>query len=112
MSRLLHAAGALDEACLIDAARRCDRRRMAAQLSIASGVPLALVDRAVCHRSPKALISIVWQAGFSMRVASLAQVLLGQIQPVAMVSATTGGAYPFSEEEMRWQLELLNKPAS
>ncbi len=111
LSQRLHEAGSLDEACVIDSARRCDRRRMAAQLSVASGVSLAAIDRAVNRRSAKAIVSIVWQAGFSMRVAGLAQVLLGQSKPDTIIMPSTGGGYPFTDQEMIWQVELLAQSA-
>ncbi len=100
-------AGALNEPLVIETAKRCDRRRMAAQLAVASGLPLATLDRAIARRSAKAIISVVWQAGFSMRVAGLAQVLLGQIRPAEMITAAADGAFPLSEQEMKWQLELI-----
>lgn len=106
--RVLQEAGALDEALVLKTAKRSDRRRVAAQLAVASGVGLPTLDRAMSSRSAKIMISIVWQAGFSMEVAGVAQVLLGQIRPTDTMGAAPGGAFPLSEQEMRWQLDLVS----
>lgn len=111
-SRQLYASGALTEALVTETAKRSDRRRMAAQLAVASGVGLATLDRAINYRSAKALISIVWQAGFSMRVAGMAQALLGQIGLADTIVAAPGGGFPLTEPEMRWQLDLVAEPKS
>ncbi len=102
----LSARGQLDEAALLDAAHAGDSRRVAALLAVAAGVPLAEVDRAASLRSAKALVSLVWKAGFSMRSAGPVQSLLGRLGPAGMLTATVHG-FPLGVEEMGWQLELL-----
>lgn len=105
--RKLHSAGALTEATLLDAARAGDLRRTSAALALASSLPLAAVERAVYLRSAKALVSLAWCAGFSMRVASVVQAVLGQLGPGDVLTALHGGAFPLTEAEMAWQIELL-----
>lgn len=109
--RQLDAAGALNEAALIDAARAGDLRRVAAALAIASGLTLAAVDRAASLRNARGLISLAWKAGFSMRAAMIAQAALGRLGPGTILPAGPGGAFPLTEEEMRWQLEVLAQAA-
>ena len=77
-------------------------------LAVAAQVPLAEVDRAATLRSPKALVSLVWKAGFSMRVAGPVQSLLGRLGPAGILTETAGG-FPLGIEEMSWQLELLSR---
>ena len=108
-TRRLHAANGLTEAAVLDAARRGDQRRVAAQLSVASGLPLSDIDRAVGHRNGKMLVSIVWRAGFSMKVATLAQALLG-LSPANRLATATDGGFPLTVDEMRWQVEMLHHP--
>jgi uncharacterized protein (DUF2336 family) len=100
------ADGAMMHAALLDAAHAGDSRRVAALLAVAAGVPLAEVDRAASLRSAKALVSLVWKAGFSMRSAGPVQSLLGRLGPAGMLTATVHG-FPLGVEEMGWQLELL-----
>lgn len=105
--RRLHAAGALTETTLLDAARAGDVRRATAALAVASGLPLAVVERAAYLRSAKALVSLAWRAGFSMRAAMVVQAVLGQLGPGALLTALPGGAFPLTEAEMAWQIEVL-----
>jgi len=109
--RRLHAADALNEAALIDAARTGDQRRVAAMLAVASGLALAAVDRAAALRNAKALISLVWKAGFTMRAAMVMQALLGQLGPDALISAGPDAGFPLTTDEMQWQLEVLTQSA-
>lgn len=78
-------------------------------LAVAADVALSVVDRAVSLRSAKALISLVWEAGFSMRVAGPLQAMLTHLAPSAILSPGPGGAFPLATEEMRWQLDFLKR---
>lgn len=109
--RQLDAAGALNEAALIDAARAGDLRRVAAALSVASGLTLAAVDRAAALRNARGLISLAWKAGFGMRAAMVAQAALGRLGPGAIIPAGPDGAFPLTDDEMQWQLEVLARAA-
>jgi len=105
--RKLHSAGALTEATLLEAARAGNLRRTTAALALASGLPLAAVERAAYLRSAKALVSLAWRAGFSMSAASVVQAVLGQLGPGDVLTALHGSAFPLTEAEMTWQIELL-----
>lgn len=107
----LDAAGALNEAALLDAARAGDQRRVAALLAVASGLDLQAVDRAASLRNAKGLISLVWKAGFTMRAAGVVQAMLGQLGPGAVMLPGPCGTFPLSIDEMQWQLEVLGQPA-
>lgn len=108
-TRQLHAASALTEAAVTDAARRGDIRRVAVQLAVASGLPIAAVDRAAALRNTKALVSIVWLANMLMRLASLVQTVLGQCPPTLVMAPDPRGGFPMTEEEMRWHLDILRR---
>lgn len=105
--RKLHSAGALTEATLLEAARAGDLRRTIAALALASGLPVAAVERAAYLRSAKALVSLAWRAGFSMKAASVVQVVLGQLEPGDVLTALHGGAFPLTNAEMAYQIEVL-----
>ncbi|HEY0205230.1 MAG TPA: DUF2336 domain-containing protein [Acetobacteraceae bacterium] len=105
--RKLHSAGALTEATLLEAARAGDLHRTTVALALASGLPLAAVERAAYLRSAKALVSLAWRAGFSMKAASVVQAVLGQLEPCDVLTALHGGAFPLTNAEMAYQIEVL-----
>lgn len=107
----MKAAGGLTEDAMIQAARSGQLRQFAAMLAVAAGVALGAVDRAASLRSAKGLVSLAWRAGFGVRVATMAQVLLGGIAPQAVITGGSATDFPLSTDEMRWQLDMLARPA-
>lgn len=105
--RRLHAAGALTEAVLLNAVRAGDARRASAILAIASGLPMAAVERAATLRSSKALVSLAWRAGFSMRAGAAVQAIPGGLEPGALLPPGPSGGFPLTDAEMAWQIEVL-----
>lgn len=103
----LFADDRLNEDALLAAAHRGEARMASAMLAVAADVPVSVVDRAATLRSAKGLVSLVWKAGFSMRVAGPLQLLLARITPSAVLRATAGGGFPLAVEEMRWQIDFL-----
>ncbi len=106
-ARYLDTMGELTEAALLTALRSGDVRRASTLLAVAASVPLAVVDRAASLRSAKALVSLVWKAGFSMRASGPVQTVLGQLEPCATMAPTASGGYPLTPEELGWQLDFL-----
>jgi len=78
-----------------------------AMLAVAAGVPASVVDRAATLRSAKALVSLVWRAGFSMQVAGPLQSLLARTSPDTVLRGGPSGAFPLAIDEMRWQIDFL-----
>jgi uncharacterized protein (DUF2336 family) len=101
--------GQLAEEAILDAARRGDVRYAAALLAVAAGTSVAVVDRAAALRSAKGLVSLVWKAGFTMQAAIALQGLLARLAPDAVLTGGQGGNFPLAVEEMRWQLEFLER---
>ncbi len=99
----------LDEAALLAAAQRGEARLCTAMLALASGVAPSVVDRAVTLRSAKGVVSLIWKAGFSMRIAGPLQVLLCRVGPTAVLRPGEGGSFPLAIDEMRWQLDFLQR---
>ena len=100
-------AGLLTEPALLGAVRRGEVQMVSAMLAVAAEVPRAAVDRAAALRSAKGLVSLVWQANFSMRAGAAVQGLLGTLPPGEALPAGPGGGFPLSSEEMRWQIDFL-----
>jgi uncharacterized protein (DUF2336 family) len=109
VARALAYQGQLDEAALLGTLQRGEARLATAILAVAAGVPASVVDRAATLRSAKALVSLVWRAGFSMQVAGPLQALLARIAPEDALRAGPGGTFPLAVEEMRWQLDFLTR---
>lgn len=103
----LSRSGLLTEQALLGAVRRGEAQMASALLAVAAEVPVALVDRVASQRSSKGLVSLVWQAGFSMRAGSAVQGLLGLLPPGVALAAGPGGGFPLSVDEMRWQMTFL-----
>jgi hypothetical protein len=106
-AQALAARGKLGEEVVLEAARRGEAHYATALLAVAAGTPVSVVDRAASLRSSKGLVSLVWNAGFTMRVAVALQSLLARLAPDAVLIAGPGGSFPLAVEEMRWQLDLL-----
>ncbi|HEX4171083.1 MAG TPA: DUF2336 domain-containing protein [Acetobacteraceae bacterium] len=106
-ARRLSAEGELDETTLLDAARRGEARYAAALLAVAAALPVSVVDRASLLRSAKGVVSLVWKAGFTMRVAVALQTLLARLAPDDVLHPGPADNFPLAIEEMRWQLDFL-----
>ena len=106
-AKALSAREQLHEATLLGAVQRGESRMATALLATAAGVPASVVDRAVTLRSAKALVSLVWRAGFSMQVAGPLQTLLARTPPAAVLRGGPGGTFPLAIDEMRWQIDFL-----
>ncbi len=100
-------ASTTDEAALLSAVGRGDGALSGAILAKRAGLPAAMIERAASLRSAKGLVSLIWAAGFSMRVAEAVQLLLGRLTPAALLHADALGGFPLGVDEMRWQIELL-----
>jgi uncharacterized protein (DUF2336 family) len=109
-ARQIEAAGGLTEDVILKAAHEGNAPRCIALLAVAADVPAALITRACRLRHPKGLVSLVWKAGFSMRVAQSLQTLLCQVSPAALLREGPGGSFPLGSDEMRWQIEFLGRP--
>ena len=105
----LKRAGVLAEAVVLAAGRRGEARLVAAMLSVAAGVPISAVNRAMALRSTKGLLSLIWRGGFSMALAAPVQSLLARVPPDAMLAAAPDGGFPLGVEEMRWHLQFLSR---
>ncbi len=99
----------LSEEAVQDAIQRGNVRLVAALLAVAADVPVAVVDRAVLLRSAKGLVSLIWKAGFSMKLAGPVQASLAHLCPSAMLGPGPNGGFPLAVEEMRWQLDFLRR---
>src|SRR5262249_1937842 len=106
-ARCLAARGNLDEAKLLEAARRGEIRYAASLLAVAAGLPVSVVGRASTLRSAKGKGSLVWKPGFPMGAAVALQTLLARLAPDDVLRPGPADKFPLAVEEMRWQLDFL-----
>lgn len=100
-------AGRLTEATLLGALQQGEARLAMALLAIAAAMPVAAVERAVVLRNAKALVSLVWKAGFSMTAATRLQGALARLGPAEVLAPGPRAGFPLAVAEMHWQLEML-----
>jgi uncharacterized protein (DUF2336 family) len=108
-ARALAQSGHLSENTLEETARRGEAHYATALLAVAAGTSVSVVDRAAQLRSAKGMVSLVWKAGFTMRVAIAMQFLLARLPPSDVLMPGPGGRFPLAVEEMRWQLDFLGR---
>lgn len=103
----LEKEGRLTEETIVDALAMRDRDLVYAILARRARVPAADVERVFALKTPKPIVALCWRAGLSMRMAFAVQKDLGHIQPRDLVYPRDGTDFPFTGEEMDWQLEFL-----
>ena len=99
--------GKLTETVIADALTDGDRVFVLAALGELVGVPAAVIERVMATHSARAVTSLVWRAGLSMRFARQAQMRLAQVPPKDVLNPRDGSQYPLGERDMRWQLEFF-----
>jgi hypothetical protein len=105
-ARALSRADLLNERRVLDTVAQGDVRRASAMLAVAAGVELSIVEKAAHLRNAKALVALVWRAGFTMRLGTSLQTLLG-LGPDQSLRANLSGGFPLGPDEMRWQIDCL-----
>lgn len=103
----LKAEGALNEDAVAAAMNEGKRAFVKAALAALSGLPVAVVDKILDSRSAKGIVSLVWKAGLSPRLAMQIQLRLGGIAPRQALSARAGEGWPLNAEDMSWHLEFF-----
>jgi len=108
-ARVLAQNGHLSESTLVEAARQGEAHYATGLLAVAAGTSVSVVERAAQLRSAKGMVSLVWKAGFTMRVAIAMQYLLARLPPSDVLMPGPEGSFPLAVEEMRWQLDFLGR---
>ena len=98
--------GTLNDTAVREAAQSGDVDFVKTALSLKSGLSLGAVDNILDLPSVKGLVAVCWKAGISMPTAVIAQKRIARIPP-REVQGSVDGDFPFTEEEMTWQLEFF-----
>ena len=102
----LFADGALNEEKVADAVDLKDQDFVATALSLLCKYSQKRVKAMLASRNGKVVTSLCWKAGLSMRLAFKIQTVIAQVPRREIVNARNGIEYPFTEEEMDWQLSF------
>jgi len=100
-------AGTLDEAFVAEAVEACRKETVVRALSVLAGTDPSLVRRILEAQSAKAVTSLVWRAGLSMRVAFKLQTQVLRLKGDELLPARGGLDFPLPEDEMTWHLRYF-----
>ena len=100
-------AGKLDEIYVEEAVEAGQREVVIEALAVLSNASRAVVEKVFSSRSAKAITSLVWKAGLSMRIAFKIQTMLLKMHADELLPARAGVAFPLTEDEMAWHLSYF-----
>lgn len=110
--RRLKNEGKLGEESISDALAMRDRDFIYAALALMVNARIDDIARIFEMKAPKPVVAVSWKAGLSMRMAFHLQKDLAQVNAKELVYPRDGADYPFTPEEMNWQLEFLGLKAA
>lgn len=105
----LHHRNELDEAMIDQAIEGGRRDFVVAALTVRSGITLNGVKQILGSRLAKSVVSLVWRAGLSMRLALKVQRQISLIPQGSLLLPRGGVGYPLTPEEMNWHLEFFTQ---
>lgn len=107
----LHRSGDLNEESVSDALAMGDHVFVVAALALRAKTTMDDVQKVFDAKAPKSICAVCWKAGFSMRLALKLQQLMGHVRTSALIYPRMGTDYPLTEQELRWQLDMIGIPA-
>jgi uncharacterized protein (DUF2336 family) len=103
----LHKKGKLDDAFVERAVEDGARQSVVASLALLSGISAETAGRILDSGSAKPIVSLVWRAGLSVRVAFKIQTSLLRLPAGELLPARDGVRFPLTEDQMRWHLNYF-----
>jgi len=108
VAQRLLAAGRLDAKVLSKALASGDKSLILASLSVLTGLSLPIIKEVFSSHSAKGVVSLVWKARLPMQLAVQAQQRMAGIAPGEIIEATENGDFPFTNDEMDWQISSFS----
>jgi len=105
-ARKLFTQGQLNDAAVHEAAQSGDADFVKAALKLKSGLAMFTIDQVIDLPSVKGVVAVCWKAGLGMPSAVIIQKRIAHVPP-RDVQGSMDGDYPFTEDEMKWQLEFF-----
>lgn len=98
--------GKLTEAVITEAVDIGDQHFIRYAVSHMSGLPSEVVAKMLGSGSGKAVTSLSWKAGLSMRAAVKLQRQIAKVRSSSMLRPRGGNEFPLTEDDMEWQIEF------
>ena len=102
----LYKEGKLNEKIISQAVDGSDNHFMYCAISYMADLPSEVVAKMLGSGSSKAVTSLCWKAGMSMRMAVSLQRKVAHIRPNSMLHPRSGNQFPLTEDDMEWQIEF------
>ena len=106
----LHAKGKLGDDVLSDACHSGGVDFVKKALVLKSKLGYATVDEILGMVSAKSVIALCWKAGLDIKTAVLVQKRIARIPPSEVQGGGADGGYPYTDDEMEWQLDFIKNP--
>ena len=105
-AKQLFKQGKLDDKVIRESAQSGDVTFVLTALQLKSGLRTGLIQRIIDIGSVKGIVSVCWKAELQMQTAVVIQKRVAKLPP-REVQGSVDGDYPFTEDEMQWQLEFF-----
>lgn len=106
-ARRLQEGGGITEEILSDAIAMRDQSFVCACIALLAKTKPEKIENVLQVRAAKSICAVCWRAGLSMRFALHLQQTLGNVPAKSLIYPRGGSDYPFTSEEMEWQLDVI-----
>lgn len=100
-------SGRIEDEFVTAAIENDDRLRVIVALAAITDLPEAHVERILKSGNGPLITAFAWHAGLAMRTAFVLQRDIARLTPRDLVPARNGVDYPYSEDQMRTQLQMV-----
>ena len=106
--RAAHEEGRLGDDEVMEAATLLQRDAVILAISLLAEAPLERVEAVLKSKSGRAVTSLCWHAGLSMRTALEVERHIALVEKGHLLLPRAGTDFPLDEEEMRWHLDYFD----
>ncbi|MEG3617319.1 DUF2336 domain-containing protein [Magnetovibrio sp. PR-2] len=107
-AKQLFKQGKLDDKTIRENAQTGDVPFVMTALHLKSGLRMGILQRIIDIGSVKGIVAVCWKAELQMQTAVVIQKRVAKLPP-REVQGSVDGDYPFTEDEMQWQLEFFQE---
>lgn len=100
-------AGTLDDEMVIAALDRGDTDFVTQALALKAGIAVVTSRKVIGSSSGKSVTALCWAGGLGMRTAIQVQLRAAKVPPSEVVNAKDGIDYPYTDEDLQWQVDLF-----
>ena len=111
MAERLFESKKLDAKVLSNAIQFNDFGLVLAALVVRANVTANVVKKIFSGENPKGIVALTWKSKLPPNLAVLLQQRVARIPPPAVLNPKEDGAFPLTEDEMKWELEFFGDPS-